>query len=200
VVAEKGSVGADQVEERASEDDTRLPPSVVNRAGMMRGGTTTAARRRTQRAQGAVAAAQNIQATEVRERREEQAKVLRVVVRQVIADVRELEDLEQRQHEHRAVQIAAAAVRKATWATTKHSRVIAGRLATPEPEAVTPAGQQTDVEWQAAVQQFDQFAPMELPTEGTLTPSVERGEEVWGGETREALVGPPATATDGSDG
>jgi hypothetical protein len=169
VVAVQGSVATDQVEGRASERDPRLPPSVVNRAGVMSGGTTTADKRRHRRAEGAVAAAQGILAAEVRERREERAKVLRVVVRQVIAEVRELEDLEQRCHEHRAVQIATAAVKKATRATAQHSHVITGRLATPEPEVATLAGQRTDADWQAAVQQFDQFAPMELPTEGALT-------------------------------
>jgi hypothetical protein len=169
VVAEQGPVATDQVEGRASERDPRLPLSVMNRAGVMSGGTTTAAKRRQRRAEGAVAAAQGILAAEVRERREERAKLLRVVAGQVIAEVRELEELEQRRHEHRAVQIATAAVKKATRATAQHSHVITGRPATPEPEVATLAGQRTGAEWQAAVQQFDQFAPMELPTEGALT-------------------------------
>jgi hypothetical protein len=45
VVAEQGPVATDQVEGRASERDPRLPLSVMNRAGVMSGGTTTAAKK-----------------------------------------------------------------------------------------------------------------------------------------------------------
>ncbi|KAE9268822.1 hypothetical protein PF001_g29500 [Phytophthora fragariae] len=91
----------------------------------MSGGRTAAARRRKRRAEGAVAAAHGVLAAEVRERREERAKVLRVVVRQVIAELREQADLKQRRCDHREAQIAAAVVKKAEAARNQRTKPVA---------------------------------------------------------------------------
>ncbi|KAE9089480.1 hypothetical protein PF007_g19579 [Phytophthora fragariae] len=130
----------------------------------MSGGRTAAARRRKRRAEGAVAAAHGVLAAEVRERREERAKVLRVVVRQVIAELREQADLKQRRWDHREAQIAAAVVKKAEAARNQHTKPAVTQVPTAKQSAAT----QTEEEWLAAVQRFAENAPVELPEEGTL--------------------------------
>ncbi|KAE8952505.1 hypothetical protein PR002_g32660, partial [Phytophthora rubi] len=115
-------------------------------------------------AEGAVAAAHGVLAAEVRERREERAKVLRVVVRQVIAELREQADLKQRRCDHREAQVAAAVVKKTEAARNRRTKPVVTQV----PAAKQAAATQTEEEWLAAVQRFAENAPVELPEEGTL--------------------------------
>uniref|UniRef100_H3H530 Retrotransposon gag domain-containing protein n=1 Tax=Phytophthora ramorum TaxID=164328 RepID=H3H530_PHYRM len=57
---------------------TSLPAGMARLAAVMSGGPTTAAKRRQRKAEGALAATHGVLAAEVRERREERAKVLRM--------------------------------------------------------------------------------------------------------------------------
>ncbi|KAE8977151.1 hypothetical protein PF004_g26913 [Phytophthora fragariae] len=156
----------------------------------MSGGRTAAARRRKRRAEGAVAAAHGVLAAEVRERREERAKVLRVVVRQVIAELREQADLKQRRCDHREAQIAAAVVKKAEAARNQRTKPVATQVPAAEHSAAT----QTEEEWLAAVQRFAENAPVELPEEGTLAEMRARGGRVTrvGVAAPEVASGPKA--------
>ncbi|KAE9296209.1 hypothetical protein PF008_g24067 [Phytophthora fragariae] len=162
VIAQCGSTATDDGAEE--EQKPPIPDGVRRQMEKMSGGRTAAARRRKRRAEGAVAAAHGVLAAEVRERREERAKVLRVVVRQVIAELREQADLKQRRWDHREAQIAAAVVKKAEAARNQHTKPAVTQVPTAKQSAAT----QTEEEWLAAVQRFAENAPVELPEEGTL--------------------------------
>ncbi|KAE8974204.1 hypothetical protein PF011_g24954 [Phytophthora fragariae] len=141
VIAQCGSTAADD----GAEEEQKLPiPDGV--------------RRQTEKMTHGVLAA------EVRERREERAKVLRVVVRQVIAELREQADLKQRRCDHREAQIAAAVVKKTEAARNRRTKPVVTQV----PAAKQSAATQTEEEWLAAVQRFAESAPVELPEEGTL--------------------------------
>ncbi|KAE8971035.1 hypothetical protein PR001_g27019 [Phytophthora rubi] len=162
VIAQYGSTATDDgVEE---EQQLPIPDGVRRQTEQMSGGRTAAARRRKRRAEGAVAAAHGVLAAKVRERREERAKVLRVVVRQVIAELREQADLKQRRCDHREAQIAAAVVKKAEAARNQRTKPVVTQV----PAAKQSAATQTEEEWLAAVQRFAENASVELPEEGTL--------------------------------
>ncbi|KAE9076174.1 hypothetical protein PF010_g24003 [Phytophthora fragariae] len=162
VIAQCGSMATDDGAE--SEEKPPIPDGVSRQTEKMSGGRTAVARRQKRRAEGAVAAAHGVLAAEVRERREERAKVLRVVVRQVIAELREQADLKQRQCDHREAQIAAAVVRKAEAARNQRVKP----KVTQVPAVKQQKTAQTEEEWLAAVQRFAENAPVELPEEGTL--------------------------------
>ncbi|KAE9281763.1 hypothetical protein PF001_g23631 [Phytophthora fragariae] len=144
VIAQCGSTATDDGAEE--EQKPPIPDGVRRQMEKMSGGRTAAARRRKRRAEGAVAAAHGVLAAEVRERREERAKVLRVVVRQVIAELREQADLKQRRWDHREAQIAAAVVKKAEAARNQHTKPAVTQVPTAKQSAAT----QTEEEWLAA--------------------------------------------------
>ncbi|KAE8961681.1 hypothetical protein PR002_g29824, partial [Phytophthora rubi] len=162
VIAQCGSMATDDGADE--EQKPPIPDGVRRQTEKMSGGRTAAARRRKRRAEGAVAAAHGVLAAEVRERREERAKVLRVVVRQVIAELREQADLKQRRCDHREAQIAAAVVKKAEAARNRRTKPVVTQV----PAAKQSAATQTEEEWLAAVRRFAENAPVELPEEGTL--------------------------------
>ncbi|KAE8977386.1 hypothetical protein PF011_g23668 [Phytophthora fragariae] len=162
VIAQCGSTAAADGAEM--EEKPSIPDGVRRQTEKMGGGRTAAARRRKRRAEGAVAAAHGVLAAEVRERREERAKVLRVVVRQVIAELREQADLKQRRCDHREAQIAAAVVRKAGAARNQPVKP----KVTEVPAAKQQKTAQTEEEWLAAVQRLAENVSVELPEEGKL--------------------------------
>ncbi|KAE9183208.1 hypothetical protein PF002_g26774 [Phytophthora fragariae] len=162
VIAQCGSTAAADGAEM--EEKPSIPDGVRRQTEKMGGGRTAAARRRKRRAEGAVAAAHGVLAAEVRERREERAKVLRVVVRQVIAELREQADLKQRRCDHREAQIAAAVVRKAGAARNQPVKP----KVTEVPAAKQQKTVQTEEEWLAAVQRLAENVSVELPEEGKL--------------------------------
>ncbi|KAE8978267.1 hypothetical protein PR001_g24891 [Phytophthora rubi] len=157
-IAQCGSMATDDDVEEGQK--LPIPDGVRRQTEKMSGGRTAAARR----AEGAVAAAHGVLAAEVRERREERAKVLRVVVRQVIAELREQADLKQRQCDHREAQIAAAVVRKVEAARNQRVKP----KVTQVPAAKQQKTVQTEEEWLAAVQRFAENAPVVLTEEGSL--------------------------------
>ncbi|KAE9015332.1 hypothetical protein PR002_g13957 [Phytophthora rubi] len=157
-IAQCGSMATDDDVEEGQK--LPIPDGVRRQTEKMSGGRTAAARR----AEGAVAAAHGVLAAEVRERREERAKVLRVVVRQVIAELREQADLKQRQCDHREAQIAAAVVRKVEAA---RNQLVKPKV-TQVPAAKQQKTAQTEEEWLAAVQRFAENAPVVLTEEGTV--------------------------------
>nr|KAE8922277.1 hypothetical protein PF009_g27457 [Phytophthora fragariae] len=162
VIAQCGSMVTDDGAEE--EQKPPIPDGVRRQTEKMSGGRTAAARRRKRRAEGAVAAAHGVLAAEVRERREERAKVLRVEIRQVIDELREQADLKQRRCDHREAQIAAAVVKKAEAARNRRTKPVVTQV----PAAKQSAATQTEEEWLAAVQRFAENAPVKLPEEGTL--------------------------------
>ncbi|KAE9196575.1 hypothetical protein PF002_g23010 [Phytophthora fragariae] len=162
VMAQCGSTATDDGAEE--EQKPSIPDGVRRQTEKMSGGRTAAARRRKRRTEGAVAAAHGVLAAEVRERREERAKVLRVVVREVIAELREQADLKQRRCDHREAQIAAAVVKKTEAARNRRTKPAVTQV----PVAKQSAATQTEEEWLVAVQRFAENAPVELPEEGTL--------------------------------
>ncbi|KAE8985793.1 hypothetical protein PR002_g22534 [Phytophthora rubi] len=145
VIAQCGSTAA--ADGVGMEEKPSIPDGVRWQTEKMGGGRTAAARRRKRRAEGAVAAAHGVLAAVVRERREERAKVLRVVVRQVIAELREQANLKQRRCDHREAQIAAAVVRKAEAARNQRVKP----KVTQVPAAKQQKTAQTEEEWLAAV-------------------------------------------------
>ncbi|KAE9316377.1 hypothetical protein PF008_g19019 [Phytophthora fragariae] len=161
-MAQCGSAATDDGAEE--EQKPSIPDGVRRQTEKMSGGRTAAARRRKRRTEGAVAAAHGVLAAEVRERREERAKVLRVVVREVIAELREQADLKQRRCDHREAQIAAAVVKKTEAARNRRTKPAVTQV----PVAKQSAATQTEEEWLVAVQRFAENAPVELPEEGTL--------------------------------
>ncbi|GMG15850.1 unnamed protein product [Phytophthora fragariaefolia] len=91
MVAQYGSTVTD--DSTKTEERLLIPDGVRRQAEKTSGIRAVAARRRQRRAEGVVAAVHGILGAEVRERREERTKGLRVLVRRVSAELRERVDL-----------------------------------------------------------------------------------------------------------
>ncbi|GMF55341.1 unnamed protein product [Phytophthora fragariaefolia] len=151
VVAQCGSTVAN--DSTKAEEQLLIPDGVRRQTEKINGGRTAAARRRHRRAEGIVVAVHGILAAEVRERREERAKVLRVLMRQGIAELRERADLKQQRHSRREAQITAVAVKKAEAARSQH----VDSIGTTMPTAKQQTEERTEEEWLAAIR-----APVDL--------------------------------------
>ncbi|GMF58779.1 unnamed protein product [Phytophthora fragariaefolia] len=162
MVAQCGSTVAN--DSTKAEEQLLIPDGVRRQTEKISGGRTAAVQRRQRRAEGVVAAVHGILVAEVRERREERAKVLRVFMRQVIAELRERADLKQQRHSHREAQIAAAAVKKAEAARSQHVESMGTTVST----AKQQTEERTEEEWLAAKRRFTERASEVLREDGSL--------------------------------
>ncbi|GMF52879.1 unnamed protein product [Phytophthora fragariaefolia] len=127
VVDEQEDGGADGDTSRSG-DVASVSAAEAKRAARISSGTTPAEKRRKEASRGEaqVGAAQDVLLAEFRERREQRAVVLRVKVRQEIAELREQADGRVSQRCRRTeAQVAAAVVRRAEEAKTRtpHTKV-----------------------------------------------------------------------------
>lgn len=109
----------------------------------MSGGRTMAARRRKRRREADLAAVQNILTSELRERREERAKVLRLAVRQALDVLPKAERVVRRGEHVRALRVAVATVKETEGRSVKKKngqRRRQSRPATPRRRSPMPTG------------------------------------------------------------
>ncbi|KAI9998263.1 hypothetical protein PInf_002625 [Phytophthora infestans] len=156
----KGKSGGEEAEEQSDE-----PIAVAEKECKER--RTVAARRRQRRREVNLAAVQNILTSELRERREERAKVLRLAVRQALDVLPEAERVVRRGEPVRAPRVAVATVKKTEGRAVKKKN---GRTETTEKTVKTRDTEEgiADAEWLACVQRYAEMCPKELPEEGTL--------------------------------
>ncbi|KAK1941963.1 hypothetical protein P3T76_006285 [Phytophthora citrophthora] len=150
-----------------------VPRGVVSQVGKLSGGRTTASKRRQRRGEEEVAAVRGILKTELKAEHTERAKVLRVVVHQLISELREVEDVHRQGRRRREAQVAAAAVRKCEASTMLRKLRTAGTEANGAPnssEGQSKRNEQsiTEDDWLKEVKRFERAAPKELVEEGSL--------------------------------
>ncbi|KAI9987267.1 hypothetical protein PInf_023240 [Phytophthora infestans] len=137
----KGKSGGEEAEEQSDE-----PIAVAEKECKER--RTVAARRRQRRREVNLAAVQNILTSELRERREERAKVLRLAVRQALDVLPEAERVVRRGEPVRAPRVAVATVKKTEGRAVKKKN---GRTETTEKTVKTRDTEEgiADAEWLA---------------------------------------------------
>ncbi|RLN95712.1 hypothetical protein BBJ28_00019933, partial [Nothophytophthora sp. Chile5] len=147
-------------------------------------GRTKAAMRRQRRTQQDIALARGVLVAELREERQEQAKVLRGVVKKVIQEIREERDLADESNQRRDFQHVMAVVRSIAAkvvhrAEHQYEEAAAGGSTSTTPTGVTSVMAQvppvslegpveTDDEWQERVRRYEDEAPKYLEEAGTL--------------------------------
>lgn len=128
------------------------------------GRRTVSERRRQRRASVNLAAVHGILVSELRERREERAKVLRVIVRKALRVLAEADGSVRRGDHVRALQVAVAAGRSVDAPTPrkKRSRTKRSGPVIEPPGSDETAAELEDDEWLACVQRYMEKCPVEL--------------------------------------
>ncbi|OWZ07751.1 polyprotein [Phytophthora megakarya] len=151
-----------------------IPKGVVGQTSKLSGGNTAAAQRRQRRAEGEIAAVHGILKAELKAQREERARVLRVVVRRLISELRGVEDLHRQSRRRRESQIAVAAVRKCEAVARARKRKATDaandeRTSQPKEEPTNLSAKiLSEDEWLEEVARYEKEAPEKLVEEGSL--------------------------------
>ncbi|KAE8897814.1 hypothetical protein PF003_g18187 [Phytophthora fragariae] len=160
-----------------------LPRAILGAPRLLSGGGTVAARRRQRRREAEIAALHEIMVAEFRERQEERAKVLRLMVRRTIEALRGTPDVIQHQRYRGEVAVAVTAVRR-TERRRQEIGVVHGTeprvgntvekaTTTTEPHVTDTTGQpvtraMTEKEWLSCLRRYEEAVPEELVEQGTL--------------------------------
>ncbi|KAE9266995.1 hypothetical protein PF001_g30259 [Phytophthora fragariae] len=165
----------------AEEDHASKPRKGLTRQQLLvSGGRTVAARRRQRRTEQELATLQSILMPELRERRAERAKVLRLIVKTLIAEVNTAVDAGGKKQRQRRVQAVVAEARQVELAAMNQGRsdgkdapqtVARKKTRRDESRATATAATEknkTEDEWFECMRQYALELPEELVEEGTL--------------------------------
>jgi hypothetical protein len=152
---------------------TPLKQGFLQRTLTLSGGRTKAARRRQRRTEGELARAHGLLAKEVRERREDRAKVLRASVKRLIAELREPVSSLPLNQTRQVVRGAVSGMQTAVARAAVEHRLLTREAARDAASAtLTPTLEQlksmTYDEWSRYRQRYSQRLPMYLDDEGSL--------------------------------
>ncbi|KAE8960237.1 hypothetical protein PF011_g30163 [Phytophthora fragariae] len=165
----------------AEEDHASKPRKGLTRQQLLvSGGRTVAARRRQRRTEQELATLQGILMPELRERRAERAKVLRLIVKTLITEVNTAVDAGGKKQRQRSVQAVVAEARQVELAAMNQGRsdvkdapqtVARKKTRRDESRATATAvieKNKTEDEWLECLRQYALELPEELVEEGTL--------------------------------
>ncbi|KAE9267671.1 hypothetical protein PR003_g31701, partial [Phytophthora rubi] len=165
----------------AEEDHASKPRKGLTRQQLLvSGGRTVAARRRQRRTEQELATLQGILMPELRERRAEHAKVLRLIVKTLITEVNTAVDAGGKKQRQRSVQAVVAEARQVELAAMNQGRsdvkdapqtVARKKTRRDESRATATAvaeKNKTEDEWLECMRQYALELPEELVEEGTL--------------------------------
>ncbi|KAE8959423.1 hypothetical protein PR001_g30721, partial [Phytophthora rubi] len=165
----------------AEEDHASKPRKGLTRQQLLvSGGRTVAARRRQRRTEQELATLQGILMPELRERRAERAKVLRLIVKTLITEVNSAVDAGGKKQRQRSVQAVVAEARQVELAAMNQGRsdgkdapqtVARKKTRRDESRATATAvaeKNKTEDEWFECMRQYALELPEELVEEGTL--------------------------------
>jgi len=159
-----------------SRSPVALPAERHDAAMTMSSGETVAARRRKRRTEATVAAVHGILTKELREQREERAKVLRVVVQQARDQLQREGGRERRRDRVQGLRAVTIAAKKRTTRVPPHEESPedaiddqeAARTKRKSPASASPE-EMADEEWLECVRRFEEKCPATLYEHGTLT-------------------------------